>query len=80
MPNYNWKNKKTGKTWTEFMTMAEADELEASNPNVVRMPNTPAALIPPEKLDASRKKPPADFRERLTAIKRSHYKSSINNI
>jgi len=39
MPNYNFKNKKTGEEWEEFFTMSGKDLFLEQNPDVVQLPS-----------------------------------------
>ena len=39
MPNYNFKNKKTGEEWEEFFTMSGKDLFLKQNPDVVQLPS-----------------------------------------
>ena len=39
MPNYNFKNNKTGEEWEEFFTMSGKDLFLAQNPDVVQLPS-----------------------------------------
>ena len=39
MPNYNFKNNKTGEEWEEFFTMNGKDSFLEQNPDVVQLPS-----------------------------------------
>ena len=39
MPNYNFKNNKTGEEWEEFFTMSGKDLFLEQNPDVVQLPS-----------------------------------------
>ena len=39
MPNYNFKNNKTGEEWEEFFTMSGKELFLEQNPDVVQLPS-----------------------------------------
>jgi hypothetical protein len=76
MPTYNFKNTETGKTFTEFMPMAELDTYLAANPHIMQLPSAPA-LVDPYHL--GRQKAPGSFRNLLSRMKKKHRGSTIDS-
>lgn len=75
MPTYTFRNKKTGKTREEFMSISEADAYEKANPHIERMCGAPG-IADPWRL--GRIKPDGGFRDLLRAVRKKHRGSNIN--
>lgn len=74
MPTYKFKNKQTGKQWTELMSISEMEKLLASDNNLELMVHG-APMIGHRTLT---KKPDSGFRDVLKTIKKKHRGSKIN--
>jgi hypothetical protein len=76
MTTYNFRNKKTGKEFTEFFqNSSEVDEYLKDKPHVEWLCSA-VGIADPMRL--GRVKPSQDFRDRLKHIKKSHRGSTIN--
>jgi len=76
MPTYTFRNKKTGREWTDMMKIAEMEELLAQDPNVQQVPGNPFYGDPHLQ---GRRKPPEGFRDVLKEIKRKTKSAFIKN-
>ena len=69
MPNYNFKNNKTGEEWEEFFTMSGKDLFLEQNPDVVQLPSlfsTSASVT------CDRIKTDSGWKENLSRIAEAH--------
>lgn len=77
MPNYNVRNKKTGKVKIIEMTMAEMDQYEKDNPQMEIMCGAPLIHS-----GTGLKKPDQGFRDVLRTIKKGNskgfHRSTVN--
>lgn len=73
MPNYTIRNKKTGKSKIETMTISEMEQFEKDNPQEEVMCGTP--LIHSGR---GMGKPPDSFRDILRNVKKKHRRSTVN--
>ena len=69
MPNYNFRSKDTGETWTSFMSIEEKDQYLNNNPNIEQT-ISPVAFGDPIKMGV--RKPDSGFRDVLRGIKKHH--------
>ncbi len=76
MPTYRFRNKKTGKEWEEFMTIAEAEQKVKDDPNIEWMCGAPLIGDPWRQ---GMRKPDSFWRDKLKEIKKRNPGSTIND-
>lgn len=75
MPTYDFLDKRTGKRFSQFMSLSEAEAMVKAEPDLEWLCGTPAIGDP---WRMGRAKPPDYFRDRLKDIKKTHRGSNIN--
>jgi hypothetical protein len=73
MPNYNFKNTKSGKSETYFLWLSELEEFAKSNPHLEREVNGFSGVGDPHRMGMKKADP--RFREHLRRMK-DYYPSS----
>lgn len=75
MPTYNFTNKKTGETKTEFLWISEVETYLKENPEWEVSPPDTSATVDPWRM--GRAKPAEGFREILRAVKKKYKGSTV---
>ena len=75
MPNYNLRNRKTGKIKTEFMTITEMLAYEKEHPDIEVMCGAPGIN---DEWRAGIRKPSSAFRDKMKEIKKHHPLGNVN--
>lgn len=76
MPNYTFRNKRSKKEFTRFMSVSDREEYLKDNPNMEQILTSAIATVDAHRL--GRKKPDDSFREILKEIKKKNPGSNIN--
>ena len=74
MPEYRFKDKTTGKSWLEWMTISERDEF-TKNPNIEQMVHGAPRIV---SSTGTHFKVDSDFRSKLKSIKKNNPGSKFN--
>jgi len=79
MPLYDFKDTKTGETFEKFMSISTKEDYLKDNPHIQQVILSTAnnSLIPPDRLDASRRKD-GGFKEVLQKIHQRTPGSTLN--
>ena len=77
MPEYRFRNKKTGKTWTEWLTFSGREEV-LKDENIEQLVNGFPRIVSNVNTFGSKLKPDDEFRSRLKQIKKKNPGSTIN--
>lgn len=75
MPEYLFKDKNTGKEWTEWMSISERTEYLEKNPHIEQL----VFGFPGMGYNTVTRKPDQWFRDKLSDIKKKHPKSTIGS-
>jgi hypothetical protein len=77
MPTYRFRDKTTGKTWTDFMTISARDELLLDE-NIEQLVNGAPMIVSKVGRFGHRVRPDDAFRDKLKEIKKANPKSTID--
>lgn len=77
MPEYRFKDKNTGKTWTEFMSISQRTELLEVSPHIEQLVHGFPRIVRGVNSFGHKKTLDTDFKSKLKAIKKANPGSTI---
>lgn len=78
MPEYKFKDHKTGRVWKEFLTISQRDQLLEGFPHIEQLVYGAPRIVSGVNTFGSKLKPDDEFRSKLKAIKKANPGSKID--